>query len=56
MDQRVAMWGLIGALAASVVAKTVLALVSGGVRYGLLVTAGLVAMLLAAAGVMALGA
>lgn len=56
MDQRVAMWGLIGALAASVVAKTVLALVSGGVRYGLLVTAGLVAMLLATAGVMALGA
>ena len=56
MDQRVAMWGLIGALAASVVAKTVLALVSGGVRYGLLVTAGLVAMLLASTGVMALGA
>ena len=56
MDQRVAMWGLIGALAASVVAKTVLALVSGGLRYGLLVTAGLVAMLLATAGVMALGA
>ncbi len=56
MDQRVAMWGLIGALAASVVAKTVLALVSGGVRYGLLVTAGLVAMLLATAGVMAVGA
>ena len=56
MDVHVAMWGMAGALAASVVAKTVLALVSGGVRYGLLVTAGLVAMLLATAGVMALGA
>lgn len=53
MDLRVASWGMVAALAASVVAKTVLALVSGGVRYGLLVTAGLVAMLLAAGGVMA---
>lgn len=56
MDQHLARWGLIAALAASVVAKAVLALVSGGVRYGLMVAAGLVGMLLATAGVMALGA
>jgi len=54
MGPYVAAWGLAGALAASVVAKTVLALFSGGVRYGLLVLAGLAAMLLAMAGVMAL--
>lgn len=53
MGPHVAAWGLAGALAASVVAKTVLALFSGGVRYGLLVLAGLTGMLLSMAGVMA---
>lgn len=44
-----ARWGVIGLLAASVAAKSVVALGTGGPAYGLRVTAGLVAMVLAAA-------
>ena len=55
MDVRVAAWGLVGALAASVVAKAALALFSGGVRYGLLVTSGLLAMQVGVVAVMAVG-
>jgi uncharacterized membrane protein (DUF4010 family) len=49
-----ARWGVLGLLAASALAKTVLAFVSGGVSYGLRVGLGLAAMLGAAAGVMVL--
>ena len=45
-----ARWGVIGMLAASVVAKSVVAFSTGGPRYGLRVTAGLLTMLAAAAG------
>ena len=51
MAMPVAVWGLVAVLAASVVAKAVVAWLSGGVRYGLLVSAGLVAMLLVTTGV-----
>lgn len=47
----VARWGVVGMLAASVVAKSVVAFSTGGPAYGLRVTAGLVAMLIAAASV-----
>ena len=40
----VACWGILGVLSASSLAKTVLAFASGGMRYGLQVAAGLVAM------------
>lgn len=46
-----ARWGVIALLAASAVAKSVLAFVSGGVRYGLWVAVGLMAMLGAAVAV-----
>jgi uncharacterized membrane protein (DUF4010 family) len=48
-----ARWGVVALLAAGSVAKTVLALVSGGWRYGRYVGAGLVAMTSAAAAVTA---
>lgn len=54
MTMTVATWGMAGALAASVLAKTVLAVVSGGLGYGVRVAAGLLAMLLGVAGVMLL--
>ena len=40
----VARWGILGVLSASCLAKTVLAFASGGMRYGLLVATGLIAM------------
>ncbi|MDR2300090.1 MAG: DUF4010 domain-containing protein [Comamonas sp.] len=40
----VACWGILGVLGASSLAKTVLAFASGGMRYGLRVAAGLIAM------------
>ena len=40
----VARWGILGVLSASCLAKTVLAFASGGLRYGLLVATGLIAM------------
>ncbi|MDR0214736.1 MAG: DUF4010 domain-containing protein [Comamonas sp.] len=44
----VACWGILGVLGASSLAKTVLAFASGGMRYGLRVAAGLIAMTCAA--------
>ena len=44
-----ARWGVIGLLAASVLAKSVVAVAAGGPAYGLRVAAGLLAMLGAAA-------
>lgn len=44
MPPAVAAWGLAGVLAASVLAKSILAYVSGGRRYGTLVMGGLVVM------------
>jgi uncharacterized membrane protein (DUF4010 family) len=49
-----AKWGVLAMLASSVVAKSILAFVSGGVGYGLRVSAGLVAMLAAATAVLIL--
>ncbi len=46
-----AQWGIVGLLASSAIAKTVLAFVSGNRRYGVQVGAGLVAMAVACAGV-----
>jgi uncharacterized membrane protein (DUF4010 family) len=43
-----ARWGMLAVLGASVLSKSILAFVSGGLGYGLRVTIGLVAMLLAA--------
>jgi uncharacterized membrane protein (DUF4010 family) len=54
MSVNVAAWGMTGALAASVLAKTVLALFSGGVNYGWRVAVGLLAMLAGMAGAMLL--
>jgi uncharacterized membrane protein (DUF4010 family) len=54
MTQTVAAWGLAGVLAASVLAKSILAYVSGGRRYGTLVMGGLVSMAGVFAGGMAL--
>jgi uncharacterized membrane protein (DUF4010 family) len=53
MGTSTAGWGLVAVLASSALAKAVLAWVSGGGRYGLRVGAGLVAMVLCAAGGMA---
>jgi uncharacterized membrane protein (DUF4010 family) len=47
MATHTACWGLVSALGASVLAKTVLAFVSGGARYGRWVGVGLVSMLAA---------
>ena len=44
-----ARWGVVGLLAASVLAKSVVAVAAGGPAYGLRVAAGLLAMLGAAA-------
>lgn len=44
MPETVAAWGLAGVLGASVLAKSILAFVSGGPRYGALVSGGLVVM------------
>ena len=49
-------WGVVGILAASAVAKTGIAWVSGGVKYALLVGTGLLAMVLACALTMGLSA
>jgi uncharacterized membrane protein (DUF4010 family) len=49
-----ARWGMLALLAASVLSKSILAFVSGGVSYGLRVSAGLVAMLVAATAVLIL--
>ncbi|HEU0153975.1 MAG TPA: hypothetical protein VFQ84_11600, partial [Arenimonas sp.] len=49
-----ARWGFVGLLAASVVSRGLVAFVSGGRAYGLRVSAGLVLMLAAAAGAVAL--
>ena len=54
MSVNVAAWGMTGALAASVLAKTLLALFSGGVNYGWRVAVGLLAMLAGMAGAMLL--
>ena len=54
MSVNVAAWGMAGALAASVLAKTVLAVFSGGLAYAWRVAVGLLAMLAAMAGVMLL--
>lgn len=48
-----ARWGVVGLLVASGVVKSVVALTSGGRRYGLLVTAGLLGSVVAAATVLA---
>jgi hypothetical protein len=48
-----ARWGVIGLLVASGVVKSAVALTSGGRRYGLLVTAGLMGSVVAAAAVLA---
>lgn len=53
MPQAVAAWGLAGVLAASVLAKSILAYVSGGRRYGTLVMGGLVVMVGVFAGTLA---
>ncbi|MCI1711241.1 MAG: DUF4010 domain-containing protein [Chiayiivirga sp.] len=47
-----ARWGVLALLAASVASKSVVAVVSGGAAYGLRVALGLLAMLVAAAGVL----
>jgi len=53
MTPELAQWALVAVLASSAMAKTVLAMASGGVRYGLTVGLGLVAMVAgAAAGVL----
>ena len=44
MTPRFAQWSLVAVLASSALAKTVLAMVSGGLRYGLTVGLGLAAM------------
>jgi uncharacterized membrane protein (DUF4010 family) len=49
LDQAQARWGLLGLLAASNAAKTIVAFVSGGRAYGLRVATGLLAMLVAVA-------
>ncbi len=49
MPPALAQWGVVAVLASSAFAKTVLAFVSGGLRYGLLVGLGLLAMVLGAA-------
>jgi uncharacterized membrane protein (DUF4010 family) len=49
LDERQARWGLLGLLAASGTAKSVVATVSGGRAYGLRVAAGLLAMVVAVA-------
>ena len=49
-------WGVVGILASSAVAKVIIAWVSGGVKYALLVGAGLLAMVLACALTMGLRA
>lgn len=54
MSVNVAAWGMAGALAASVLAKTVLAVFSGGLAYAWRVAVGLLTMLAAMAGVMLL--
>lgn len=54
MSVNVAAWGMAGALAASVLAKTALAVFSGGLGYAWRVAVGLLAMLAAMAGVMLL--
>jgi uncharacterized membrane protein (DUF4010 family) len=46
IDLSLARWGVMMALAASSFAKTVLAFVTGGVRYGLIVGTGLISMVL----------
>ncbi len=51
LEPRVARWGVVGLLAASVLAKSVVAVGTGGPAYGWRVAAGLLAMLAAAAGV-----
>jgi hypothetical protein len=44
MTPKFAQWSLVAVLASSALAKTALAMVSGGIRYGLTVGLGLVAM------------
>lgn len=50
LDPQIARWGVVGVLASGALAKLVLAFVSGGVRYGQIVGAGLAVMVTAAAG------
>jgi len=54
LESTAAQWGMIIVLVSASVAKTVLAFVSGGARYGLFVGAGLISMALAASGTMLL--
>ena len=51
MPPAYAQWGVIGVLASSGLAKSVLGFVSGGMRYGLRVSIALVGMVVAAAAV-----
>ena len=55
IDAHLAQWAVVGLLAASATAKSVLAFASGGRAFGLRVAAGLVTMTLAAAAVAMLG-
>jgi uncharacterized membrane protein (DUF4010 family) len=53
LDVEAARWGVVGLLLASGVVKSVVALTSGGRRYGVLVTAGLLVSVAAGAAVLA---
>lgn len=52
MDPQLARWGVLAVLASSALSKLVLAFVSGGVRYGRIVAAGLLAMVAGSAATM----
>ncbi|WP_157008015.1 MgtC/SapB family protein [Xenophilus azovorans] len=49
LDERLARWAVVGLLAASAAAKSLVAFTSGGARYGIRITIGLAGMTLAAA-------
>jgi hypothetical protein len=49
MTADVGRWALLAVLASSAMAKTILAIVSGGIRYGLITGLGLLAMVFGAA-------